>query len=166
VTVGDSSDFPSWDVIRSKTTAELRGGVYAEDLPFDDQAFDHVACLGALLYFQDVDKALDEVKRVLKPGGRLYMRTVNRTNLYWLAHRKPIDPASTNHYTEHELTQLLERAGFSVERSFSYGFYPPALGMWWWRLVNGILPIGFQEVLSLLTPRSWRVNVVAFATKG
>ena len=42
----------------------------AHDLPFHDREFDVVSCCGALHLFPDLVKALSEVFRVLKPGGR------------------------------------------------------------------------------------------------
>lgn len=43
----------------------------AEDLPVDDARFDLVVSCSAFHYFDRPDKALDEMKRVLKPGGQL-----------------------------------------------------------------------------------------------
>jgi ubiquinone/menaquinone biosynthesis C-methylase UbiE len=38
-------------------------------LPFEDQAFDAVACQFGVMFFPDKDKGYREVHRVLKPGG-------------------------------------------------------------------------------------------------
>jgi SAM-dependent methyltransferase len=43
----------------------------AEDLPFGDGSFDVVASQFGLMFFEDRVKALAEMGRVLKPGGRL-----------------------------------------------------------------------------------------------
>ena len=43
----------------------------AMSLPFPDSAFEAVACLEALEFFPDMAVALDEMVRVLKPGGVL-----------------------------------------------------------------------------------------------
>ncbi|MEW1989158.1 demethylmenaquinone methyltransferase [Brevibacterium casei] len=47
--------------------------VYADalDLPFDDETFDVVTISFGIRNVHDVDRALDEMRRVLKPGGRL-----------------------------------------------------------------------------------------------
>lgn len=42
----------------------------AEDLPFPDASFDRVTCRFGVMYFSDVPRALGEVRRVLRPGGR------------------------------------------------------------------------------------------------
>ncbi len=43
----------------------------AEALPFDDAAFDAVACQFGLMFFEDRVQTLREMRRVLRPGGRL-----------------------------------------------------------------------------------------------
>src|SRR6202521_2573206 len=42
----------------------------AQSLPFPDQSFDLVTCRFGVMFFADCDKALREVRRVLRPGGR------------------------------------------------------------------------------------------------
>jgi len=41
----------------------------AEALPFPDASFDHVVCLGVFEYLSTYDRCLDEIHRVLRPGG-------------------------------------------------------------------------------------------------
>lgn len=50
----------------------------AEELPFEDRAFDVVCCQFALMFFEDRIAALREMRRVLKPGGRLAVATWDR----------------------------------------------------------------------------------------
>jgi ubiquinone/menaquinone biosynthesis C-methylase UbiE len=111
--------YPLWDDIRKIRQVELREGVRAEEIPFPDNSFDHVACISALLYFDDASKAFSEIQRVLKPGGRLYVRTVNSGNLRRVFGKENIDPAAKNHFTEAELIFFLREHGFDVERTFS-----------------------------------------------
>ena len=47
-----------------------------QDLPFGDEAFDVVAALWMLYHVPDVDRALAEVRRVLRPGG-LFVAVTN-----------------------------------------------------------------------------------------
>jgi ubiquinone/menaquinone biosynthesis C-methylase UbiE len=42
-----------------------------ESLPFDAASFDALSCTQCLLYVDDLDRALAEFYRVLKPGGRI-----------------------------------------------------------------------------------------------
>lgn len=43
----------------------------AEELPVADNSFDTVTCTQVLLYVENADKAIQELYRVLKPGGRI-----------------------------------------------------------------------------------------------
>lgn len=45
-------------------------------LPYADQSFDKVIMNHVLMYLEDENKALQEVKRVLKPGGIFYCTTI------------------------------------------------------------------------------------------
>jgi SAM-dependent methyltransferase len=51
-------------------TADIRVGD-AVDLPWFDESFTAVACIGSLDIFSEPERALHEMARVLKPGGRL-----------------------------------------------------------------------------------------------
>ncbi len=55
----------------------------AEDLPFDDDAFDVAVCTLVLCGVDDQPRALRELRRVLRPGGRLL----------FLEHVRSDDPA-------------------------------------------------------------------------
>ncbi|HEY0384538.1 MAG TPA: glycosyltransferase, partial [Pyrinomonadaceae bacterium] len=46
----------------------------AESLPFRDHSFDAVLFYAALIHLFDVDRALAEAARILKPGGLLYLQ--------------------------------------------------------------------------------------------
>jgi dTDP-4-amino-4,6-dideoxygalactose transaminase/glycosyltransferase involved in cell wall biosynthesis/SAM-dependent methyltransferase len=46
----------------------------AESLPYADQSFDAVVFYAVLIHVFDVDRALSEAARILKPGGRLYLQ--------------------------------------------------------------------------------------------
>lgn len=47
-------------------------------LPFDAGEFDCVVCFEAIAHVADPEQALDELRRVLRPGGRLLVSTPNR----------------------------------------------------------------------------------------
>ena len=50
----------------------------AEDLPFDDAAFDAVVCQFGVMFFPDRIRAFREARRVLRPGGRFLFNAWNR----------------------------------------------------------------------------------------
>lgn len=59
------------DVARRKSAdIDWRAG-QAEALPFDDNAFDAVLCQFGLMFFDDRETALGEMRRVVRPGGRV-----------------------------------------------------------------------------------------------
>ena len=43
----------------------------ADDLPFADATFDSISCRFGFMFFPDIPAAVSEMKRVLKPGGKL-----------------------------------------------------------------------------------------------
>lgn len=69
-------------------------------LPFGDASFDFVVCFEAIEHVSDPQRALDELRRVIRPGGRLAVSSPNRG----------VYPAGNPHHL-HELTsQELEES--------------------------------------------------------
>lgn len=56
----------------------------AGDLPFVDNYFDYVICSGVLLLMPDPKKGFDELARVTKPGGRIFLSMYGKGGLKWL----------------------------------------------------------------------------------
>lgn len=161
----DPCEFSSWQMIKENTSAKLHSGIFAEQLPFPEEYFDHAVCLGALLYFESPKKALVELRRVIKKNGRLILRTVNKSNLYTKTTGKKLDPASKNLFDMDELIELVANSGFKVQQKFSYGFWPPILTNLWWYLVCVWLPLRFQDFLSCRLQPKNQVNLTIFATR-
>jgi SAM-dependent methyltransferase len=59
----------------------------AEGLDFPDASFDAVYSFGVLHHTPDIDKAVAEVRRVLRPGGSAYVMLYHRYSLVNLVHR-------------------------------------------------------------------------------
>jgi ubiquinone/menaquinone biosynthesis C-methylase UbiE len=59
----------------------------AESLDFPDASFDAVYSFGVLHHTPDIDRAVAEVQRVLKPGGTAYVMLYHRWSLVNLVHR-------------------------------------------------------------------------------
>jgi 2-polyprenyl-6-hydroxyphenyl methylase/3-demethylubiquinone-9 3-methyltransferase len=54
-----------------------------EDLPLASGSVDCVVCVDVLEHVRSLDHVLDEIRRVLRPGGLFLFDTVNRTRLAW-----------------------------------------------------------------------------------
>jgi SAM-dependent methyltransferase len=95
--------------------ALIRGD--ALDLPFADASFDRVMSICAIEHFDDGGRALDEMARVLAPGGELVMSADALTlaeqwpRLY-RAHRERYSVKRT--YSHGELAALLSARGLDV----------------------------------------------------
>jgi ubiquinone/menaquinone biosynthesis C-methylase UbiE len=125
------------DAVRasSKDIAYVGGDI--SYLPLQDGLFDVVFCLDVLEHVADQDRCLREMVRVLKPGGRLLLWTLNRKQRYtwnwWLGkmgidiyERVAHDPALFPNATE--VQNELESAGTTVERlEFFNAFFTLAL---------------------------------------
>ncbi|MDI3340025.1 MAG: methyltransferase domain-containing protein [Sphaerobacter sp.] len=92
----------------------------AEELPFPDASFDLVTCRIAPHHFADVQRAVHETARVLRPGGLfLLIDSVSPEDpeldafLNELERRR--DPSHVRSYRRSEWCRFLEAAGFAVE---------------------------------------------------
>ena len=66
--------------------ANLPGNVMQADatkLQFEDNTFDCVYSFGVLHHIPDIEKALVEIKRVLKPGGQIMAMLYNKNSLLY-----------------------------------------------------------------------------------
>lgn len=57
----------------------------AENLPFEGNTFDVVYSFGVLHHTPDTQKAIDEVYRVLKPGGKAIIALYHKYSLFWIS---------------------------------------------------------------------------------
>ncbi len=85
----------------------------AENIPAADDAFDKVLSVESFYYYADQGKALDELRRVLTPGGRLFilinLYRDNHYSLLWVDELKvPVQVRSEAEYLE-----LLKQHGFT-----------------------------------------------------
>lgn len=79
------------------------------DIPVEDGRFDRVVFNQVMEHLPEPDKALAELHRVLKPGGRIFCSVP----LFYEEHQKPYDYFR---YTQFALRKLFEDAGFRVVR--------------------------------------------------
>ncbi len=98
----------------------------AEQLPYDDTSFDAVFSNAALHWVRDQDAMMDQVHRVLKPGGRFVAEMGGHGNIAAIRvglmavlarHGYGDREDGVNYYPTQELYRdRLEKHGFNVER--------------------------------------------------
>lgn len=118
------------DLIAAGSAEIVHGDAAA--LPWADESFSAATCMGSLEYFPDRMAALLEMRRVLRPGGRIVVS-------YGLDPKAEQFAAETERWgipnpTEEEARKVVEEAGFSlVSISYIRGDYPA-------RFISGVKP--------------------------
>jgi ubiquinone/menaquinone biosynthesis C-methylase UbiE len=103
----------------AKNTIALQLG-RAEELPFADHTFDAAVAVQVYEYVTDIDRALEELFRVLKPGGRAVILDTDWDSLVWNVGDRSRIRKILDLWDEHladprlpeRLTYLLRETGF------------------------------------------------------
>ena len=91
--------------------AEFRQG-YASSLPWDDNEFTVVVAIEVFFFLNEIEKTLNEIFRVLKPGGRLIIEMAyNKDD--GVDHKRIISKMNLKLYSGEEMKELLKMAGFN-----------------------------------------------------
>jgi 2-polyprenyl-6-hydroxyphenyl methylase/3-demethylubiquinone-9 3-methyltransferase len=133
---------------------------YAESLPYADGSFSAIVCLDVLEHVQDLSQTIQEIARVLAPGGVFVFDTINRTFLarailIWYGEHFPSGglPPGIHNYQSFikpvELQALITINGLQVQETT--GFIPRGF-------TNGHFKMGPGPIKS--------VAYVGYATKG
>src|SRR3989338_9931783 len=108
--------------LRAKKTLFSCGS--AEKLPFPDDFFDFVTCLGSMEHFINVDTALTEIKRVLVDGGKANIHVPN--SLYLVHKLLRLDTQGQPNErlaTEAEWREIIEKH-LTIEKVHKYNTRP------------------------------------------
>ncbi|MBV8709363.1 MAG: class I SAM-dependent methyltransferase, partial [Acidobacteriaceae bacterium] len=105
-------------------------------LPFQDEIFEAVVCLNAFEHYRDPNAAMNEIHRVLKPGGRFFMHT---------AFMQPLHEAPHHYYncTEFGLREWLRN--FDVKEVCVSDNFNPAYTVSW---LASELELAFAQYVS------------------
>ena len=100
----------------------------SERLPFAGGTFDVVTCANSFHHYPHQDRAVEEMRRVLKPGGRLLLVDGYRDRPWgWLIYDVCVAgiEGDVHHASARRFRELFEAAGFaSVAQKVHPGFAP------------------------------------------
>lgn len=102
-------------------------GFFAEKLNFPENTFDHIICLNSFHYYADQERAMKQLKKVLKPDGTLWVQDWDRVGAFRIA-IKLIDwlsPENINVRSLNEMKILLDDHDFSIVEQNQWRF------RWW-----------------------------------
>ena len=117
----------------------------AEDLPYSDESFDCLSCLGSLEHFSNIPAALREFRRVVREGGQLFLMV---PNLFWYKDILSVlitgDIGYRNQQYEFFATvskwkQIVSESGLKIENCWKYnGISKSPLKQW---LKDRLIPL-------------------------
>jgi ubiquinone/menaquinone biosynthesis C-methylase UbiE len=117
------------------------------DIPFGNETFDLVWCAGVLMITADDERALDELTRVTKKGGYLYLLVYATEGLRWplIQWLRPLAAQIGKPVVE----RAIQAAGLlaNKRRTFLDDLFCPRLDFFhWYRLDRMLRQRGFQQI--------------------
>jgi len=115
---------------------DVRPGRLPDDIPLEAGGFDAACLFDVLEHVDDEAGALAACRRLLAPGGRLFV-TVPAYAWLWSRHDEIL--GHRRRYTARSLRRAVESAGFAVERLtyFNTLLAPPIMGARAYRALRG-----------------------------
>lgn len=102
-----------------------------ENLPFKESSFDFIYCLSVIQLIEDDRAAIEEVFRILKPGGRFYFtvptrrsvfRVIRDLEIHFGTYKYPQFNVEHHHYYAKRDIETLIRDLFQIESVSGYGY--------------------------------------------
>jgi len=132
-----------------------------DPLPFEDNFFDAIICIAVMEHVYDVFSLVEEMYRVLKPGGYVVAEVPNiayfKNRLALLLGRLPVtgspfnwqevgwDGGHIHYFTMNKFCWLFESQGFQIIKKSGSGFLAKFRN-WWPSLLTGDLSIKVRKM--------------------
>jgi|ERR1051326_1790240 demethylmenaquinone methyltransferase/2-methoxy-6-polyprenyl-1,4-benzoquinol methylase len=99
----------------------------AENLPLPDNTFDKIIVVDAFHHFGDHDKVIEELKRVLKPGGLVILEEFNPATIFgkYIKYGEKILGMGSHFYKPLDLKKLFDTHGLQAKlfRETNHTYY-------------------------------------------
>lgn len=107
---------PPWEVLAKRANLNKVTDSNEEKLPFQTGYFDIVAGIGVLEHVKDQNRSLEEIGRILKPGGKFYVFLYPNRSSYTERFQKTIgNPHHDKPLNMKELEKILIDSGFTID---------------------------------------------------
>jgi SAM-dependent methyltransferase len=126
--------------------ADVHGDAAA--VPFAAESFDGVLCTQVLEHVAEPQRIFEEIRRVLRPGGRLLLTAPQ----YNALHEEPRD---FFRYTRYGLQHLAEKAGFRVERVEPIGGF---IALFAFLTTIHFAPLRWQPLFGIWQWSAWQLD--------
>jgi ubiquinone/menaquinone biosynthesis C-methylase UbiE len=116
-------------------------------IPFEDEKFDLVWCAGVLMITADEERALDELARVVKPGGHLYLLVYATGGMRWplVEWLRPLAAQIGQSNIEHAIA--VAQLPANKRRTFLDDLFCPRLDFYHWERLRRMLEHrGFRQI--------------------
>lgn len=105
----------------------------AEAMPFGDNTFDIVVSRQCLHYVINIDVAIEEIRRVLKPKGKFVLSQIvpysDATKEYWKKIIEFRQPLRKHYFSETDWIKIIERHGLATDERYMC-FHIASLNNW------------------------------------